>query len=89
MISELSEGIPRNINNICFNALSLGCSLGQKMIDVEVLQQVAADFDLAGLRSDPGMLKFRAGDNLPGQCGVRSTIPVGQERFDTRAGSTR
>src|SRR6202140_4000555 len=55
MISELSEGIPRNINNICFNALSLGCSLGQKMIDVEVLQQVAADFDLAGLRSDPGI----------------------------------
>jgi general secretion pathway protein A len=58
MISELSEGIPRNINNICFNALSLGCSLGQKMIDVEVLQQVAADFDLAGLRSDPGISNF-------------------------------
>jgi general secretion pathway protein A len=58
MISELSEGIPRNINNICFNALSLGCSLGQKMIDVEVLQQVAADFDLSGLRSDPGISNF-------------------------------
>jgi general secretion pathway protein A len=58
MISELSEGIPRNINNICFNALSLGCSLGHKMIDVEVLQQVAADFDLAGLRSDPGISNF-------------------------------
>src|ERR1700722_16572002 len=58
MIAELREGIPRNINNICFNALSLGCSLGQKIIDVEVLKQVAADFDLAGLRSDPGISTF-------------------------------
>jgi general secretion pathway protein A len=58
MISELSEGIPRNINNICFNALSMGCSLGQKTIDVEILQQVAADFDLASLRSDPGISTF-------------------------------
>ena len=58
MIAELSEGIPRNINNICFNALSLGCSLGQKTIGVEVLQQVAADFDLESLRSDPGLSAF-------------------------------
>jgi general secretion pathway protein A len=58
MIAELSEGIPRNINNICFNALSLGCSLGQKMIDVEILKQVAADFDLSSMRSDPGITNF-------------------------------
>jgi general secretion pathway protein A len=58
MISELSEGIPRNINNICFNALSLGCALRQKTIDVEVLKQVAADFDLSSLRSDPGISTF-------------------------------
>jgi len=59
MISELSEGIPRNINNICFNALSLGCSLRQKTIDVEVIQQVAADFDLTSLRSEPGVTIFK------------------------------
>jgi general secretion pathway protein A len=58
LITELSEGIPRNINNICFNALSLGCSLREKTIDVEVLKQVAADFDLAGMRSDPGVSTF-------------------------------
>jgi general secretion pathway protein A len=58
MISELSEGIPRNINNICFNALSLGCALRQKTVDVEVLRQVAADFDLTALRSDPGVPNF-------------------------------
>jgi general secretion pathway protein A len=58
MIAELSEGIPRNINNICFNALSLGCALRQETIDVDILRQVAADFDLEGLRSEPGLSKF-------------------------------
>lgn len=54
MIAELSEGIPRNINNICFNALSLACSLRQTTVDVGVIEQVAADFDLTSLRSEPG-----------------------------------
>lgn len=58
MISEMSEGIPRNINNICFNALSMGCATRQKTVDVEVLRQVAADFDLSTLRSDPGVMSF-------------------------------
>ena len=58
MIAELSEGIPRNINNICFSALSLGCALRQKTIDVDILRQVVADFDLEGMRSDPGISKF-------------------------------
>jgi general secretion pathway protein A len=57
-IAEMSEGIPRNINNICFNALSLGCSMRQQTIDIDVLQQVAADFDIVGLRSEPGMRNF-------------------------------
>jgi general secretion pathway protein A len=60
MIAELSEGIPRNVNNICFNALSLGCALRQKSIDVDILRQVAADFDIDGMRSDPGIQKFEA-----------------------------
>jgi general secretion pathway protein A len=58
MIADMSEGIPRNINNICFNALSLGCSLRHRMVDIDVLRQVAADFDLSLLRSDPGMRSF-------------------------------
>jgi general secretion pathway protein A len=58
LISELSEGIPRNISNICFNALSLGCSLQQKTIGIEVVQQVAADFDLSSLQSEPGVASF-------------------------------
>jgi type II secretory pathway predicted ATPase ExeA len=50
LIALWSEGIPRNINNLCFNALSLGCALQQRPIDRDVLRQVIADLDLGPLR---------------------------------------
>ena len=46
-ISSLSAGIPRNINNICFNALSLGYAGGRKTIDTAIIREVAADLDLS------------------------------------------
>ncbi len=50
LIALCSEGIPRNINNLCFNALSLGSALQQKPIDRDILRQVIADLDLGPLR---------------------------------------
>jgi hypothetical protein len=35
--------------------LSLGCALRQKTVGIDVIQQVAADFDLSHLRSEPGV----------------------------------
>jgi len=64
MIAELSEGIPRNINNICFNAMSLGCAMRQKTVDLDIIRQVAADFDLAGMLSDPGTTGFDSPSNM-------------------------
>lgn len=52
LISEISEGIPRNINNLCFGALSLGYALQQKSIDADVIREVVADLDLSRLQSD-------------------------------------
>jgi general secretion pathway protein A len=49
MIARHSEGIPRNINNLCFNALSLGCALRQTAIGPEVVREVIADLDLKPL----------------------------------------
>ena len=49
LIAEHSGGIPRNISNVCFNALSLGCALKKKTIDVNVVGQVIADLDLSSL----------------------------------------
>jgi len=49
LIATASEGIPRNINNICFNALSLGCALKQKTIDRDVILEVLGDLDVGSI----------------------------------------
>jgi type II secretory pathway predicted ATPase ExeA len=46
LIAERSRGIPRLINNLCFNALSLGCATQQKQITSEVIRQAALDLSL-------------------------------------------
>ena len=48
-IAELSNGVPRKINRICFNALSLGCALATKQIDRSLIDEVGADLDLGVL----------------------------------------
>jgi general secretion pathway protein A len=50
LIAEHSEGIPRNINNLCFNAMSLACALRRKAIDRDIVLDVIADLDLEPLR---------------------------------------
>lgn len=50
LIAQSSEGIPRNINNLCFNALSLAAALEQKPIDRDIVRQVTADLDVGQLR---------------------------------------
>lgn len=50
-IAEFTEGIPRNVNNFCFNALSLACALGKRVIDADVVNEVMSDLDIEKLRS--------------------------------------
>lgn len=46
-IAHFSQGIPRVINNLCFNALSLGYALESKQLDVAIIDEVAADLGLS------------------------------------------
>jgi general secretion pathway protein A len=46
-IAQFSAGIPRNINNCCFNALSLGFALGQKLVDLRMVEEVIHDLDIS------------------------------------------
>ncbi len=48
-ITTAAEGIPRNINNFCFNALSLACALRKRTVDAEVVNEVMSDLDLQKL----------------------------------------
>jgi type II secretory pathway predicted ATPase ExeA len=65
LVAKYSEGIPRNINNICFNALSLGCVMKQKTIQEEVVRESLEDldFDVGGAndsREGPAQSKWLA-----------------------------
>ncbi len=50
-IAGFTEGIPRNVNNFCFNALSLACALRHKVVDLEVAREVMSDLDISKLVS--------------------------------------
>ncbi len=58
LIASISQGIPRNINTLCFNALSLGYALRKQVIDREVVQEVASDLSLDSF-CPPGSLEGR------------------------------
>jgi general secretion pathway protein A len=51
-IAEHSEGNPRRINTLCFNALSLCCALKKNQVDREIVEEVIADQDLTALAAD-------------------------------------
>lgn len=53
LIADQSKGIPRNINNLCFQAMSLGYAKQQKKIDEAVLREVIADLSLETLGTAP------------------------------------
>ncbi len=46
LITECSQGTPRKINNLCFDALVLACSEGRTTIDTEIVQRVDAKLSL-------------------------------------------
>jgi len=46
LLTDASRGIPRTINNLCFNALTLTCALRRKQVDVEIAAEVIADQQL-------------------------------------------
>jgi len=51
-ISAHSGGIPRNINNLCFNALSLGYATNRRTIGPDCIRDVVADLDLGSVPSN-------------------------------------
>jgi general secretion pathway protein A len=50
-IGEFTRGIPRNVNNFCFNALSLACALKKRVVDTDIVNEVISDLDISKLTS--------------------------------------
>lgn len=46
LIAEYSAGIPRNINNLCFNSMSLACALKRQQVDGAMVRETLDDLDL-------------------------------------------
>jgi hypothetical protein len=72
LVAQESGGIPRNINNICFGALSTAFALGRKRIDCEIVEEVASDQNFKSLarrmaRSSAQELPRETPDNPEGQ----------------------
>lgn len=47
-VAQCSRGIPREINRICFNCLSLAYASSKTVVDVAVVNEVAADLGFSG-----------------------------------------
>jgi type II secretory pathway predicted ATPase ExeA len=65
LIAHYAGGIPRNINNLCFNALSMGCSLKRKTIDRELIHEVYQDLDFRCLLPQHGTEKMEKREPAP------------------------
>jgi general secretion pathway protein A len=46
LIVHASHGIPRNVNSLCFQALSLGFATGSRTINGEIVREVLADAEI-------------------------------------------
>jgi general secretion pathway protein A len=51
IIAEQSGGIPRNINNLCFNSMSLAYALQRHKVDAVMVQEAINDLDLKTIAS--------------------------------------
>jgi type II secretory pathway predicted ATPase ExeA len=65
LIATYSSGIPRNINNICFNALALGYVLKNSRIGEDVIRESLQDLDLASDERDQPETKPSSFSSVP------------------------
>jgi len=85
MIARQSGGIPRDINNLCFNAMSLACALKRPEVDASMVQETIDDLDLTTLtprRNDaverrPWLPVFKKGATLLASLALLLLIAIG------------
>lgn len=81
LIAAHSKGIPRVINNLCFNALTLGFAKRQKQIDAATMCEVIEDLDLDGLCTHNSIVPDAAEDSLTSFDGIAPSNDVTYQDF--------
>jgi general secretion pathway protein A len=62
LIAQHSDGIPRNVNHICFGAMSVGFACDKKTIDAEIVREVVASREMEAAPVRPE--KSEAGEKV-------------------------
>jgi general secretion pathway protein A len=65
LIAQASEGIPRQINNYCFHALSLSCAMRKRTVEIGMVREVLHDLDMTRFVSELGSHSPRPATNEP------------------------
>jgi len=76
-----AKGIPRTINNLCFNALTLGFAKRQKQIDAATMREVMADFDLEDLSTHHSTAAEASDDALSSFDGISPSNELTYQDF--------
>jgi type II secretory pathway predicted ATPase ExeA len=71
IIAAESHGVPREINRLCFNALSLGFAVQKHAIDAEVLYEVVNDLRLGSEPMPPIAWPGLVAGEQPAECSAR------------------
>jgi general secretion pathway protein A len=74
LIAEHSEGIPRNINNLCFNAMSLAFAMDKRQIDSTIVSEVISDLAIEPLVQEAEATK--PSPNSSGRAFVPSNLMI-------------
>lgn len=65
LIARHSEGIPRNINNLCFNSMSLAFALKRSKINAEIVNEVISDLSVKEHLLSAESSQFEHDENMP------------------------
>jgi general secretion pathway protein A len=87
LVWEHSEGIPRNINNICFCAMSFGWAMKQETIDRDMMRDVLADMNLGLSKEKMDIAPKKIDQPKSGVwLKLRSMVPMTAKRPHVRSG---
>lgn len=84
IIHSRCGGIPRNINNLCFNALTLAFANGRNVVDARIVNEVLEDLDLEILRSDESDIVAVGPQSKPGDLTDPTPLMDGRAYGDSR-----
>lgn len=90
-IGQASNGIPRNINNICFQALSLGFALQTKVVGIDVIREVLKDLEIERAEAPATAISTArpAAPKVPSQWPYVPPLPDSYQAGYISAGATR